>query len=163
MSTLRKMLFVAAVFAASFAFSSCSNDDEEENPVSQTIEIGGTKYQKVLGLYHQWPGESEINIDIDTDHDGDNNVHGFGYFDSKLIGKTVDLATDSLFNISFNYLKKDPTYEWNFTPDYKSGTLTISKVTSGYHILLNSIHSDGKAFKMDLIVIDEEEYNKSQQ
>ena len=163
MRNLRNLFFAATICIAAFSFTGCDDEkDDDNNAISQTIEIGGIKYQKVLGLYHQWEEGGAINIDIDTDFDGDNNVHGFGEFDEKLVGKTVDLTTDSLFNISFNYLEPDPIYQWNFTPNYKSGTLTISKVSKGYHILLNSIHSDGKAFKMDLLMIDEEEFNRSQ-
>lgn len=159
MSIFKKLFFVATLFAATFAFSSCS-DDKEENSISQTLEIGGTKYQNVLGLYHQFEGQSEINFDIDVNFGEDNNLHGWGYFDERLFGKTVDLATDSLFNISFNYLFADPVYGMNFTPEYKSGTLTIKKVSDGIHILLNSVNADDRAFNMDVLLVDEEEYMK---
>ena len=159
MSIFKKLFFVATLFAATFAFSSCS-DDEEENSISQTLEIGGTKYQNAIGFYHQMQGESEINIDIDVKISEENEIHGFGYFDESLIGKTVDLTTESMFNISFNYLEEDPVYHMNFTPQYKSGTLTIKKVSDGIHILLNSVNADDRAFNMDVLLVDEEEYMK---
>ena len=141
MKDFKKLLFMAAVCTAAFTFTSCDKDDDDDDNVddaiSQTIEINGVKYDKVLGLYHQWEGESEINMDIDTDFDGDDNVHGYGSFDSTLVGKTVDLTTDSLFNIAFNYMNGG-----YFAPNYKSGSLTIKKVSAGYHILLNSTQAD---------------------
>ena len=48
----------------------------------------------------------------------------------------------------------------NFTPEYKSGTLTIKKVSDGIHILLNSVNADDRAFNMDVLLVDEEEYMK---
>lgn len=157
MKDFKKLLFMAAVCIAAFTFTSCDNDDDDDDAISQTIEIDGVKYSKVLGLYHQWEGSSDINMDIDTNIQGDDNVHGYGYFDASLVGKTVDLTTDSLFNIAFNFMNGG-----YFEPNYKSGSLTIKKVSNGYHILLNSTQTDNKAFKMDLILIDEEEFNKSQ-
>ena len=162
MRNLKNLLFAFAVCVSAFAIIGCTDDDNNnkgnENAISQTIEIQGVKYSNVLGLYHQFEGEDEINIDIDTDFTGDNNVHGFGYFDASLIGKTVQLTDDSQFNISFNYMTGG-----NFTPRYKSGTLTITKKDKGYHILLNSVNADDSAFKMDMLLIDEEEFNRSQQ
>lgn len=158
MRNFKNLLFAFAVCISAFAFVGCTDDEEEENTISQTIEIQGIKYSKVLGLYHQFEGSDEINIDIDTNIAGDDNVHGYGYFDASLIGKTVDMAQDSLFNIAFNFM--DGGY---FEPRYKSGTLTITKKDKGYHILLNSVHADDSAFKMDMLLIDEEEFNKTQQ
>lgn len=159
MRKFKNLLFAFAVCISALAFVGCSDDEkDEENAISQTIEIAGVKYSKVLGLYHQSEGSDEIRIDIDTDLSGENNVHGYGYFDASLIGKTVDMATNSLFNIAFNFM--DGGY---FEPQYKSGTLTITKKDKGYHILLNSVHADDSAFKIDMLLIDEEEFNKSQQ
>ena len=154
MRNLRNLFFAATICIAAFSFTGCDDEkDDDNNAISQTIEINGIKYQNVFGMYFQDSESSEIHIDIDTEYNGDDNVHGYGFFDASLIGKTVDLTTDSLFNIAFNYM--DGGY---FEPQYKSGSLTIKKVSKGYHILLNSTQADNKAFKMDLLMIDEQEY-----
>lgn len=160
MRKFKYLLFAFAACISAFAFISCDDEEgtEEGNAISQTIEIAGVKYSNVLGLYHQSEGSDEIHIDIDTNIAGDDNVHGYGGFDASLIGKTVDMAKDPLFNIAFNFM--DGGY---FEPRYKSGTLTITKKDKGYHILLNSVHADDSAFKMDMLLIDEEEFNKTQQ
>lgn len=157
MRNFKNLLLASAVCIAAFAFAGCSDDDEDDNTISQTIEMDGVKYSNVFALYHEEKGSDEINIDIDTDRDGDNNVHGYGYFDASLIGKTVNLTADfDQLNIGFNFMTGG-----FFAPEYKSGTLTISKVAKGYHILLKSTNVDDKAFNMDILLIDEEEYFKN--
>ena len=136
------ILAVALAFVA--AFSSCKKDDEEEK-ITNTITIRGTTLNIRMALYAKY--DDFYNFDLDAGEE-DSNLHGYGGFEASMVGKTTDLKDD--FFMSFN-----PMSGPSIDPQIKSGTVKITEVEKGLHIIVDAVEYSGDKFKINVLAEDE--------
>ena len=125
---------IALAFMA--AFSSCTNDDDEET-ASNTMLLRGTTYK----IVHVQCGVSDdfVNVDVDTE---EGVLHGHGGFPASYIGKTTDLEKN--FFLSFN-----PQSGSSIDPVIKSGTVKVTKSGKIIHVVVDATEDSGQKFTMN--------------
>ena len=127
-----------------FAVSGCDKDKDNENAITNTITIRGATLKVDLAMYHLY--NDYYNFDLDTV--GENGLHGYGGFDAAWVGKTTDLKGP--FFLSFNPMEGN-----SIDPVIKSGTVKITEVEGGLHVLVDAVEENGEKFKMDVLAEDE--------
>ena len=139
---MKKILFLAFAVLMSLALLSCKKEKDE---VTNTMTLRGETFK----IVHAICRDSGDFWDVDLDTSGENNLHGYGGFESKMLGKTTDLKGD--FFLSFN-----PQSGGSICPNIKSGTCKITEVKGGINIIVDSIEEgkDAYKFKMSVFVED---------
>ena len=132
------ILAVALAFVA--AFSSCKK--EEEDTISNTMTVRGQTYKIVHAICANMQGF--CHVDVDTEG---GVLHGYGGFESSMIGKTTDLKGD--FFLSFN-----PQQGPSIDPVIKSGTCKITEVKGGLNLIVDAVEQGGDKFKMSVFLED---------
>ena len=133
-----------------FAVSGC---DKEDGEISNTLTIRGTTLNVRIALYALYEGEDGgyYNFDVDAG-DPDTGLQGYGGFDAAWVGKTTDLKGP--FFLSFNPMDGN-----SIDPVIKSGTVKITEVKGGLHVLVDAVEENGDKFKMDVLAEDETKIN----
>lgn len=145
---MKKSLLFAAI--AAVLLCGCTRDKTE---ITNTVKMLGRTYNGVVTLY-QSEGDN-VNFDQKPDISGDQNIHGFHYFDKKILGKTLDFAKDDVpVMIAYNFNNPIDGMD-RYYPEFKSGKVTIQEVEGGFWIYIDAKDKDGKAFFMDVLAQDE--------
>ena len=142
MKKIFSILAVALAFVA--AFSSCKKEDEEEK-ITNTITIRGATLNIRMALYAKY--DDFYNFDLDAGEE-DSNLHGYGGFEASMVGKTTDLKGQ--FFMSFNPMSGN-----SIVPQIKSGTVKITEVEKGLHIVVDAVEESGDKFKINVLAEDE--------
>ena len=135
------ILAVALAFAA--VFSSCNKEEDDE--ITNTITVRGATLKINMALYAKY--DDFYNFDLDAG--GENGIHGYGGFDASLVGKTTDLRGP--FFMSFNPMSGAASID----PVIKSGTVKITEVEKGLHIVVDAVEESGDKFKINVLAEDE--------
>ena len=139
---MRKLFGILAIMLAfAAAFSSCKKEDPE---ITNTLTIRGTTLTINMALFAKY--DDFYNFDLDAG--GDNGLHGYGGFPAEYVGKTTDLKGP--FFMSFN-----PMTGNSIDPVIKSGTVKITEVEKGLHIIVDAVEEGGDKFKMNVLAEDE--------
>ena len=137
---MRKLFSILAIALAFVAvFSSCK---KEEATVSNTMTVRGQTYKIVHAICANMQGF--CNVDVDTE---DGVLHGYGGFESSMIGKTTDLKGN--FFLSFN-----PQQGPSIDPVIKSGTCKVIEVEGGFNLIVDAVEQGGDTFKMSVFLKD---------
>ena len=137
---MRKLFSILAIALAFVAvFSSCK---KEEDTISNTMTVRGQSYKIVHAICANQQGF--CHVDVDTEG---GTLHGYGGFESSLIGKTTDLKGD--FFLSFN-----PMSGPSIDPVIKSGTCKITEVKGGLNLIVDAVEQGGDKFKMSVFLED---------
>lgn len=142
MKKILSILAVAIAFMA--AFSSCKKDKEEDT-ITNTITVRGATLKVDMALYAKY--DDIYNFDLDAG--GENGIHGYGGFEAEMVGKTTPLKGP--FFMSFNPMSGAASID----PVIKSGTVKITEVENGLHIVVDAVEESGDAFKMNVLAEDE--------
>lgn len=134
---MKKILFLALAAFMSMALLSCNKEDDA---VTNTMTVRGQDYKIVHAICANMNGY--CRVDIDTEGSA---LHGYGGFDSSMIGKTTDLK--GVFFLSFN-----PMSGSSIDPDIKSGTCKITEVKDGLNLVVDAVEQGGKKFKMSVFL-----------
>ena len=140
MKNFFRILAVALAFTV--AFSSCSKEQDDE--ITNTITLRGSTLTINMALYAKY--EDYYNFDLDAG--GDNGIHGYGGFEASMVGKTTDLKGP--FFLSFN-----PMSGPSIDPVIKSGTVKITEVEKGLHVVVDAVEEGGDIFKINVLAEDE--------
>jgi len=97
-----------------------------------------------MALYAKY--DDFYNFDLDAG--GENGIHGYGGFEASMVGKTTALSGP--FFMSFN-----PMSGPSINPVIKSGTVKITEVEKGLHIVVDAVEENGEALKMNVLAEDE--------
>lgn len=137
-----------------FAVSGCDKGDKEDGTISNTLTIRGTTLNVRIALYQLYEDEEGgfYNFDVDAGSP-DNGLHGYGGFDAAWVGKTTDLKGP--FFLSFNPQQGGHSID----PVIKSGTVKITEVKGGLHVLVDAVEENGDKFKLDVLAEDETKIN----
>ena len=137
-----------------FAVSGCDKGDKEDGAISNTLTIRGTTLNVRIALYQLYEDQEGgyYNFDVDAGSP-DNGLHGYGGFDAAWVGKTTDLKGP--FFMSFN--PQDGGH--SIDPVIKSGTVKITEVEGGLHVLVDAVEESGDKFKLDVLAEDETKIN----
>ena len=138
-----------------FAVSGCDKDNEnEDGTISNTLTIRGTTLNVRIALYQLYEDQEGgfYNFDVDAGSP-DNGLHGYGGFDAAWVGKTTDLKGP--FFMSFNPQQGGHSID----PVIKSGTVKITEVEGGLHVLVDAVEESGDKFKLDVLAEDETKIN----
>ena len=133
---------LAVALAFSVAFSSCSKEQDDE--ITNTITLRGSTLTINMALYAKY--EDYYNFDLDAG--GDNGIQGYGGFEASMVGKTTDLKGP--FFLSFN-----PMIGPSIDPVIKSGTVKITEVEKGLHVVVDAVEEGGDVFKINVLAEDE--------
>ena len=146
-------MILGLVCAAGLVFAVSGCDKEDEGAISNTLTIRGTTLNVRIALYALYEGEDGgyYNFDVDAG-DPDTGLHGYGGFDAAWVGKTTDLKGP--FFLSFNPMEGN-----SIDPVIKSGTVKITEVKGGLHVLVDAVEENGDKFKMDVLAEDETKIN----
>ncbi len=141
MKKLFRILVVA--LAVVTAFSSCQKDEEE---ITNTLTVRGSTLKIRMALYAKY--EDYYNFDLDAGGE-DSGLHGYGGFDASWVGKTTDLK--GRFFMSFNPQAGGSSID----PVIKSGTVSITEVKGGLHVVVDAIEEGGEKLKLNVLAEDE--------
>lgn len=136
---MKKILFLALAAFMSMALLSCNKEDDA---VTNTMTVRGQNYKIVHAICANMQGS--CHVDVDTEG---GVLHGYGRFESSLIGKTTDLKGD--FFLSFN-----PQQGPSIDPVIKSGTCKITEVKGGLNLIVDAVEQGGDKFKMSVFLED---------
>lgn len=126
------------------AVNGCHKEDDDDS-ISNTLLLRGTTMKINMALFAQY--DDFYNFDLDAG--GDHGVHGYGGFEAAWIGKTTDLKGP--FFMSFNPQDGGSSID----PVIKSGTVKITEVKGGLHILVEAVEENGQKLKIDVLAEDE--------
>lgn len=134
-----------------FTVSGCNKEDAK---ISNTLTIRGTTLNVRIALYQLYEDQEGgyYNFDVDAGSP-DNGLHGYGGFDAAWVGKTTDLKGP--FFMSFNPQDGGRSID----PVIKSGTVKITEVEGGLHVLVDAVEESGDKFKLDVLAEDETKIN----
>ena len=146
-------MILGLVCAAGLVFAVSGCDKEDGGAISNTLTIRGATLNVRIALYqfYEEEGGGYYNFDVDAG-DPDTGLHGFGGFDAAWVGKTTDLKGP--FFLSFNPMEGN-----SIDPVIKSGTVKITEVKGGLHVLVDAVEENGDKFKMDVLAEDETKIN----
>lgn len=147
-------IILGLVCAAGLVFAVCGCNKEDETKISNTLTIRGTTLNVRIALYQLYEDQEGgyYNFDVDAGSP-DNGLHGYGGFDAAWVGKTTDLKGP--FFMSFN--PQDGGH--SIDPVIKSGTVKITEVEGGLHVLVDAVEESGDKFKLDVLAEDETKIN----
>ena len=147
-------MILGLVCAAGLVFAVSGCDKEDEGAISNTLTIRGTTLNVRIALYqlYEEEGGGYYNFDVDAGSP-DNGLHGYGGFDAAWVGKTTDLKGP--FFLSFNPQDGGNSID----PVIKSGTVKITEVKGGLHVLVDAVEESGDKFKLDVLAEDETKIN----
>ena len=125
-----------------FAVSGCEQDKKDDNAApSYTVTFRGVTYEFDSALFIDYKdlchfGGSTKNVVL--------NAHGV--FPTSWLGKTTDI--EGPFFMTF-----DPSWPGgnSFNPIIKNGTVKITEVKGGLHIVVDAVEDNGELFKMDVL------------
>ena len=137
-------ILLGLVCAAGLVFAVSGCDKEDEAAISNTMTIRGTTLKIDMALYALY--DDYYNFDLDAG--GENGLHGYGGFDAAWVGKTTDLKGP--FFMSFNPMEGN-----SIDPVIKSGTVKITKVEGGLHVLVDAVEENGDKLKINVLAEDE--------
>lgn len=138
-------IILGLVCAAGLVFAISGCKPEDEGGISNTLTIRGTTLKVNMALYALY--DDYYNFDMDAG--GEDGLHGYGGFDAAWVGKTTDLK--GAFFMSFNPQNGGNSID----PVIKSGTVKITKVEGGLHVLVNAVEESGDKLKIDVLAEDE--------
>ena len=136
---MKKILLLALVVLGTIAAVSCNKEDDK---ITNKMVLRGQTYTFVHAICANMQGF--VHVDLDTKG---GVLHGYGGFESSLIGKTTDLKGG--FFLSFN-----PQEGPSIDPQIKSGTVTVKEVDKGLHIKVDAVEEGGEKFTMDVYTED---------
>ena len=141
-------MILGLVCAAGLVFAVSGCDKEDEAAISNTMTIRGTTLKIDMALYALY--DDYYNFDLDAG--GENGLHGYGGFDAAWVGKTTDLKGP--FFMSFNPMEGN-----SIDPVIKSGTVKITEVKGGLHVLVDAVEENGDKLKINVLAEDETKIN----
>lgn len=147
-------MILGLVCAAGLVFSVSGCTPEDEGGISNTLTIRGTTLNVRIALYQLYEDEEGAYYNFDVDAGSpDNGLHGYGGFDAAWVGKTTNLKGE--FFMSFN--PQDGGH--SIDPVIKSGTVKITEVKGGLHVLVDAVEENGDKLKLDVLAEDETKIN----
>lgn len=133
-----------------FTVSGCNKEDAK---ISNTLTLRGTTLKVELAMWQLYEAEDGGYYNFDLDAGGEHGVHGYGGFDAAWVGKTTDLKGP--FFMSFNPQDGGRSID----PVIKSGTVKITEVEGGLHVLVDAVEESGDKLKLDVLAEDETKIN----
>lgn len=147
-------MILGLVCAAGLVFSVSGCKPEDEGGISNTLTIRGTTLNVRIALYQLYEDEEGAYYNFDVDAGSpDNGLHGYGGFDAAWVGKTTNLKGE--FFLSFNPQSGGHSID----PVIKSGTVKITEVKGGLHVLVDAVEENGDKLKLDVLAEDETKIN----